>query len=161
MQPQSDLSINDDKDVKILIRYKSPVLEEVVVETLWAEAIDEFKGLYRINNIPIYGPLLASDDIVFAEYDPGEGMLTYRETIEPSGNSIVLVVLMDDTTDVEVIRNEFKSLGCESEGTGKRYFTMEIPFDLDYKPIRQVLKAYSLNGVLEYSEPCLSEKHTQ
>ena len=149
------------KPVKILIRYESTVLEEVFVETLWATVVDEPKGLYKIDNIPFYGPLLASDDIVFAEYDSDEEMLTYRETIEPSGNSIVLIVLMDETTDVEAIRNEFKALGCDSEGTGKRYFTMEIPHELDYNPIKQVLMNYEREGVLEYSEPCLSEKHSQ
>ncbi len=153
--------MDSDKHVKILIRYKSPVLEEIIVETLWALVIDETKGLYKIDNIPFYGPLLASDDIVFAEHDLDEEMLTYRETIEPSGNSIVLVVLMDETTDVETIRNEFKLLGCDSEGTGKRYFPMEIPYELDYNPVRQVLMNYEREGVLEYSEPCLSEKHSQ
>ena len=150
----------NDKQVKLLIKYYSPVLDQLTVETLWADVIDEVKGLYKIDNIPFYGPLLACEDIVFAEYDDSEGMLTYRKTVEHSGNSVILIVMMDEITDVEIIRDEFRKMGCESEGTGKRYFTMEVPFGLSYEPIRNLLLNYKRKGVLEYSEPCLSKKHS-
>jgi len=149
------------KQVKILIRYESPVLDKITVETLWATVIDNALGLYKLDNIPFYGPQLACGDIVFAEYDPAEEMLTYRHTVEYSGNSVVLVVLMDKVTDVELTRGEFKKLGCESESTGTRYFAMEIPSELDYTPIKKVLTDYFKKGILDYSEPCLSDKHSQ
>jgi hypothetical protein len=149
-----------DNQVKILLRYHSDVLDQIVIETLWATIINEEQGIYKINNIPFYGPLLASDDIVYAEFDSDEQMLTYRRTVENSGNSIILIVLMDDKTNVETIREEFRKMGCESEGTGKAYFTMEIPFSMSYRPIVDVLQEYERKGVLAYSEPCLSSKHS-
>lgn len=150
-----------EKDLqKILIRYHSPVLDEITVETMWAFTIDAQKGIYKIDNIPFYGPLLAPGDLVFAEFDETEGMLTYRKTLEPSGNSVVVVVLMDELTDVETLRNSFADLGCESEGTGKRYFAMEIPSNIDYSVIKDVLDNYATKGILEYSEPCLSSQHS-
>ncbi|MCB0425183.1 MAG: DUF4265 domain-containing protein, partial [Mangrovimonas sp.] len=60
------------QQVKILLRYYSSLLEEETVETLWANVVDEAKGHYKIDNIPFHGPLLASDDIVWAEYDDVE-----------------------------------------------------------------------------------------
>ncbi len=81
----------NNNSVKILFRYHSSVLDEWTVETMWADVVDEDKGFYKLDSIPFYGPLVASDDIIFAEYDKDEERLTYRETIENSGNSIVTV----------------------------------------------------------------------
>ena len=58
--------------VKILFRFYSNVLEQETVETMWATVVDKDKGFYRLDNIPFYGPIVASDDIVFAEYDEKE-----------------------------------------------------------------------------------------
>jgi hypothetical protein len=99
-----------DNSVKILFRYQSSVLDEWTVETMWAEVVDADKGLYKLDSIPFYGPLVASDDIIFAEYDEDEESLTYRWTIENSGNSIVTVVIMDKTYDVNNIRDIFKGM---------------------------------------------------
>jgi hypothetical protein len=66
--------------VKILFSFYSNVLEENTIETIWAETFDFHKGLYKINNIPFYASF-AMGDIVFAEFDEDEQMLTYRETV--------------------------------------------------------------------------------
>ncbi len=65
-----------DNYVKILFRYHSSVLDEWTVETMWAEIVDAEKGLYKLDNILFYGPLVATDDIVLAEYDDDEERLT-------------------------------------------------------------------------------------
>jgi len=91
-----------DNSVKILFRYYSSVLDEWVVETMWAEIIDAEKGLYKLDSIPFYGTLVASDDIIFAEYDNDEERLTYRRTVENSGNSIVTVVIMDKASEIKI-----------------------------------------------------------
>jgi hypothetical protein len=51
---------------------------------LWANTIDEKNGLYRVNSIPFYGPKVASDDVIFAEYDEDEEFLTFRRVVEHS-----------------------------------------------------------------------------
>jgi len=119
-------------DVKILFRFYSNVLEQETVETMWATIVDKDKGLYKLDNIPFYGPLVASDEIIFAEYNETEQMLTYRKTIEHSGNSMIQVVLMDKSKDINDIRNIFEDLGCVSEKVNDAYFSMEIPADKDY-----------------------------
>ena len=149
----------DDK-VKILIRFHSDIFDEIMVETLWADIVDREKGLYKLDNIPFYAPLIASDDIVYADYDDSEQMLTYRNTVEYSGNSVVQIVIMDSSkTEINKIRDIFTDLGCVSEKVNAGYFSMEIPYSLNYKPINDRLQNLESDKILEYSEPCLSDKH--
>ena len=126
---------------------------------MWADPVDTENGLYKIDSIPFYGPLIASDDIVFAEYDKDEERLTYRRTVEHSGNSIVTVVIMDRSHDINEVRYIFNDLGCLSERVNDGYFSMEISFDKDYDAIKQKLSELEDKGVIGYAEPCLSEKH--
>ncbi len=148
----------DDNFVKILSRFYSNVLDEWTVETMWAETIDKEKGFYKIDNIPFYASI-ASDDIVFAEYDEDEKMLTYRETVEYSGNSLIQVVIMDKSDVTNDIRDIFNLMNCKSEKLKEGYFVIEILADKDYKPIKQKLTELQDKGIIDYAEPVLSDKH--
>jgi len=152
-------SVKDDNYAKILFRFYSDILVEWTVETMWAEIVDVDKGLYKLDNIPFYAPLIASDDIVFAEYDDTEKMLTYRRTIEYSGNSTIHVVITDKSIEINSIRDIFKELGCISERVNDGYFSMEILADTDYKPIKQKLDDLENRAIIGYTESCLSNKH--
>ena len=145
--------------VKILFRFHSDIFEEERVETMWAIPVNTVKGLYQLDNIPFYAPLIASDDIVFAEHDENEGMLTYRKTVEYSGNSTVWVVRIDKSTNVNDIRNNFEKLGCISEKVNDEYFAMEIPATINYRLIKEKLNELEKTEFIEYSEPCLSNIH--
>lgn len=63
---------------KILFRYHSDVLDEEVVGTMWSEIIDLEKGIYKLDSIPFYGPLIATDDVFYAKYNENEEMVTYK-----------------------------------------------------------------------------------
>jgi hypothetical protein len=145
--------------VKILFRYYSDVLDEETVETMWATIVDKDKGLYKIDNIPFYGPSVASDDIILAQYDESELMLTYRETVKHSGNSIVQVIIMGDKTDINQIRNIFEVMGCHSEKVNDKYFSMEIPASIDYGLLKLKLVQLENDNIIGYAEPCLSPNH--
>lgn len=149
----------EDNYVKVLFRFHSDIFDEEMVETMWATTVDKEKGLYKLDNIPFYAPLVASDDIVFAEFDKQEQSMTYRKTIQHFGNSRIQVVLMDETKDINIIRTSFQELGCESEKVNGSYFSMEIPVQLDYNPIKQKLDELEQKEIIGYAEPCLSEKH--
>jgi hypothetical protein len=151
----------DDNYVKILFSFYSDVLEEETVETMWATIVDIDKGFYKLDNIPFYAPLIASDDIVFAEFDDQQQMLTYRKTVEYSGNSTIQVVLMDKSKDINHIRDMFRGLGCVSEKVNKAYFSMEIPAAVDYKKIKQNLDELERQEIICYAEPCLAAGHRQ
>ncbi len=148
----------DDNFVKILSRFYSNVLDEWTVETMWAEVFDKGKGLYKIASIPFYASI-ASDDIVFAEYDDTEKMLTYKDTVEYSGNSLIQVVIMDKSVVTNDIRDIFNSMDCKSEKFKEGYFVIEILADKDYKPIKQKLTELQDKGIIDYAEPVLTDKH--
>ena len=145
---------------KILVRYYSDVLEEIVVETLWAEIINSNDGLYKIDNIPFYGPGFSSGDIVFAEYDEDEERITYRKVVEHSGNSTIQIVVLDENIDVMELRKEFEGLGCESEGMGNKYFVMEVPFNTSYSIIFKKLSELSDDEKIGFAELNISQKHS-
>jgi len=144
-----------DNSEKILVRYYSDVLEETTVETLWTEIIDIQKGLYKIDNIHF-----SCGDIVFAEYDEDEEYITYRNVVEYSGNSTIQIIVLDEDIDVMQLRNEFKNLGCESEGMGNKYFVMEIPNHLNYSEIFKKLNALEVIEKISFAEPNISQKHS-
>ena len=149
----------EEKSVKILTKYFSDVLDEIVVETLWAEVIDEEKGWYKIDNIPFYGAEFSCGDVVLAEYDEEEMCLVYKKVVEYSGNSTVQVVVFEDGFDIESLREEFNELGFSSEKAGSSSFVLEIPFEKNYNIIYTKLLALQNKGLLEFAEPILSEKH--
>ncbi len=148
----------DDKFVKILCRFYSNVLDEWTIETIWAEIVDADKGLYKIDNIPFYASI-ASDDIVFAEYEEEEKKLIYKETVEYSGNSLIQVIIMDESVLTNDIRDIFSSMNCKSEKFKEGYFVIEILADKDYKPIKQKLTELQKKGIIDYAEPVISDKH--
>ena len=155
------MTAKDDNYVKILFRFHSAVLDEDVVETMWATIVDKDKGLHKLDSIPFYAPLVASNDIVFAEFDDQEQMLTYRKTVEYSGNSTVQIVLMDKSKDINQIRDIFQELGCVSEKVNEGYFSMEIPSTVNYKNIKKKLDELEMQETIGYAEPCLADGHRQ
>ncbi|WP_426485105.1 DUF4265 domain-containing protein [Flavobacterium sp. 2] len=144
---------------KILFKYYSDYLEDNVSETMWAEIIDLEKGLFKLDNIPFFGPLIATDDLFFAEFDEKENRFVYKETIENSGNSIVQVLILEKGFDKEIIREKLKAINCQSEGLNETLFAVEIVRDVDYSLVKSILNEYESEEIIEYAEPCLSDKH--
>lgn len=149
-----------DKSHKILFRFYSDVLEKWTVETLWATAVDDEKGWYRLDNIPFYAKSVACDDIVFAEHDEDEQFLTFRDVVQSSGNSTIQIVVMAPALETKAIRALFDSLGCSSEEFQERYFVIGVPAKLSYHPVKSLLDELFANDSIDYSEACLSDKHS-
>ena len=97
----------DGNFVKIVFQFYSELFEQDMVETLWAIIVDVENGVYKLDNIPFYVPLLASEDVVYAEFDENENCLIYRKTLEDSGNSTIHVVMLDENVDINTICDEF------------------------------------------------------
>jgi len=150
--------MNEDKLVKVLFAFHSDALEEWTIETMWCETVDQDKGHYRIENIPFYAPF-AYNDLVFAEYDEDEGMLTYRETVAYSGHSTIQVVLMDKTSSTNEIITMLETLGVKIEKFKDGYFVIDISPSLNYKPINDELKNLAGKEIIDYAESCLDDKH--
>jgi hypothetical protein len=151
--------MNENNHVKVLFRFYSNILDEERTETMWTTIVDKEKGYYKLDNIPFYAELIAIDDVVFAEYDEDESMLTYRKTVEFSGNSTIHVILMNDVLDINNIRKTFEDMDCESEKLNGKYFAMDIPARVDYKFIKLKLDELEKDEIIGYAETCLSERH--
>jgi hypothetical protein len=145
--------------IKILFKYYSDLLEETVSEKMWAKIIDLEKGHFKLDNIPFFGPLIATEDIFYAEFDEDEQALVYKKTLESFGNSILQVVILEKGFDKELIREELKSIHCASESLNETLFAVEVPKNVDYSIVKSLLSEYELQEIIEFAEPCLSEKH--
>ena len=146
---------------EIFFRFYSDTFEQEMTEILWVIESDKDQGLYRIDSLPFYVPMVASNDVVQAVYDPEEKHLVYQKTVSFSGNSIIHVVLSDDATDIEDIRHTFMEYGCVSQKLNDHFFAMEVPASADYNQIKQRLDELEEQELIEYAEPCLSERHRE
>lgn len=132
-----------------------------MVETLWAQEIDAEKYLYKIDSIPTYVPLIATDDIVRATYDAMEEGLLYQETITPSGNSTIQVIRQNEETPLLEIRKKFAQLGCISEEVNEDFFVLEVPLNINYAVVKELLDDLEAAEEIEYAEPSLSDVHRE
>lgn len=155
------MSDQDENYKKILFRFHSDVLDEETVETMWAKIVDKDNGLFELDSIPFYAPNIACGDIIHADFDKNEKMLTYKGTAQYSGNSTIQVVIMDKSTVTNDIRDIFNNLGCSSEKFKEGYFVIDVPSTVDYKAIKLKLDDLEKNGTIGYAEPCLSDIHKQ
>lgn len=153
------MSDQDENYRKILFRFHSDVLDEETAETMWAKIVDNDNGLFELDSIPFYAPNIACGDIIHADFDNEEEMLTYKGTVEFSGNSTIQVVIMDKTTVTNDIRDIFNNLGCSSEKFKEGYFVIDVPSNVSYKAIKQKLDNLEQSGIIDYAEPCLSDTH--
>ena len=126
---------------------------------MWAEIVDLEKGLFKLDNIPFFGALIATDDLFYAELDEKEERLVYQKTIESSGNSIVQILILEKDFDKEIIIEKLKAINCLSESLNDTFLAVEIARETDYSIVRSVLNEYETLSVFEFAEPCLSEKH--
>jgi hypothetical protein len=150
---------SEDNQVKILFKFYNDLLEQDMVETMWADIVDVSMGHYKIDSLPFYTTLIATDDIVYAEYDDTEEMLLYQETVEASGNSTLWVVITNDATDIDDVMETFYELDCISEAISDRYFAMEVKAETNYLRIRDKLNELKSQKIIDYFEPCLSVNH--
>jgi hypothetical protein len=149
----------EDKLVKIFFRFYSDLLEEETTETLSAEVFHAEHGYYKLETIPAYASKIAMGDIVWAEYNDAEGMLTYRKTIQSSGNSTIHVITMHATHETDKIRKIFDDMGCMSTKITRQYFALDIPPGINYTVVKGKLDELERAEIISYAESCLSDRH--
>jgi hypothetical protein len=67
--------------------------------------------------------------------------------------------MLEKGFDKEIIREELKLINCASEGLNETLFAVEVTKDTDYSIVKNLLSQYELQEIIEFAEPCLSEKH--
>jgi len=149
----------DSTPVKIRFRFYSDMMEQEAEEILIAEMIDVGLGQYKISSIPFYVEGIATEDIVYAEYEEAGKMLLFKEKLQPSGNSNVWVAITDDEILIDEVREIFTSLGCNSMAMGERYLALEVKAQNNYFKVKDRLNQLRANGIVDYAESCISAQH--
>jgi hypothetical protein len=149
----------EDNSVKILFRFYSDILDQETSEILCGEVVNKEFGYYKIDKIPFYAPKLAIGDTVWAEHNQREGMLTYRKTVQQSGNSTIQVIIIDDGNEFNNICGMFENMGCKTAKLNPKYFAVEVPVALDYLLVKLRLDKLAKDKMIGYAESCLSGKH--
>jgi hypothetical protein len=103
------------------------------IEGVWASRNPD--GTYEIANIPFYSYDVAVGDVVRAEEIDGE--LFFVERVKDSGNSVIRMLIYD-RDELEKIRADLWSLGCDSEGDGV-VLAVNVPAGVSYAPIAKFL----------------------
>lgn len=146
---------------KILTRYFSNVTDENVVETVWADMIDEEKWLYKIDNIPFLWAEFSIWDIVFAEYDETEEFITFRKIIEHSWNSTMQVIVLKIDFDENYIIEKLEEFWCLVEKYHENYFVFSVPKEKNYKKIFDFMSDLQEKEIIGFQEHILSKKHSE
>jgi hypothetical protein len=137
---------------KILFVYEED--KEYKIESLWAKNID---GNYKIDNVPFFINNIANGDIVSIEKDGDE--LYFEDLIKTSGNSTIQLVILGDLSKKEV-GLQFEKLNCNWEGSHlPKYLSIDIPRNVEYKEVENLLKDGSFKNIWDYKEACLSDNH--
>jgi hypothetical protein len=129
---------------------------EIAEETVWVQQVGEN---FKIDNIPFYAPNLSRNDLISVEDD--EGTLYFDKLIEASGHSTVQVIFFKAGESERVLKS-IEQLSCQWEGMkGQPYFAVDIPPNVNYKKVRQLLDIEFDNKNLDFKEACLSENHSR
>jgi len=64
---------------------------------------------------------------------------------------------MDRTKDINLIRYHFKEPRCISEKIYKEYFSIEVPYSLEDRKVKQKLDKLVTEETIGYVESCLAE----
>jgi hypothetical protein len=145
----------DDSHVKVVVALEKDEDDypPADYENLWAVPVGE--GLFRIDNIPFFAHSIALGDIVAAS--PEQGLLRFKEVVQPSGHSTVRLILYD-AAEVPKVREHFKQLGCESERSHiPGLIAFDVPPSVSWAVIQRELEAGYVQERWDYEEACLGQ----
>lgn len=124
------------------------------VESVWAQPTANV-GEYAIDNIPFFARDATLADTVRASERDGE--LWFEELIQPSGNSLIRVMLID-LTCFERVHGRLVSLGCSTEYS-QTYdmLAVSIPPEVPLTHVQAYLTEEATAEAIAYEEPLLRQ----
>lgn len=144
-----------EQHVKILFRLEQDEdgYPPASAETLWAIKVGE--GLFKIDNIPFFVTEIAVGDVVSAERE--DGMLRYKEVVQPSGHSTYRVIVYNHD-EVSAVHGTFKQMGCSTEQSHLRgLIAIDVPPSIARDELKRVLEAGREQDRWDYEEACLAQ----
>ena len=130
--------------------------DEMETESLWCIPDG---GYYIIDNIPIIAKRISLGDTIRAEYDIEDRAYYFDDFLAVSGNTTVRIFL-EEVGLIESIRKELDHFGCESEVlTQRKIVAVNIPKEINYKPIKDYLDRGEQEHRWQYEESCLAHEY--
>lgn len=116
----------------------------------WNRCGERVEKGYRVDNIPVYAPLLAYGDIVTAAIE--KGRLESTGIVGRSGHATVRIIAYE-AEYVPGIEEELTTLGCAFEhGPIPTFLAVDIPPMKDYRKIIGFLESGFRHGRFDYEE---------
>lgn len=143
---------------KVLFRVIGEDGDDVNVETLWA--FDLGQDRYRLDNTPFYAYSVSAGDVVLAPMNSDEQRPTFVSVLQKSGNRTVRVVFdlaAESGNETDKHLKALVAMGCDYEGTNRRYIAINIPPGVHLDAVRDYLVANELNW--EHADPSYEELH--
>lgn len=123
-------------------------------EIVWTHKLPN--GNYRVDNIPFYIRGISSEDEIAA--DKKDGVVFFRELINPSGNS-TFRLLLSDPAKSDQIRGDLGRLGCLVEfHKNVALLAVEIPGGVPIEPFLEYVMYAQERDELDIEEGAL--RHT-
>ncbi|MCI0358766.1 MAG: DUF4265 domain-containing protein [Planctomycetaceae bacterium] len=121
------------------------------VEGVWADEAGE--GKFVLDNIPFFARQATLGDVVSVNRIGDE--LFYDSTEQPSGNSLVRVVMFGGR-DPQELRSRLRAIGCSSELSHlPSLFAVNVPPSVDIGQVRALLDEGSALDQWDYEEAIL------
>ena len=118
-------------------------------ESVWCEKVG---NNYQLKNIPFFIPVIALDDIFYAELDPVNEHVFEFEVIEKSGRSVVWF-LNNDELDISKFKEQLAQLSCDTEEFPRFSLgSIDVPADVDFDKLEGLLDCYESKG-LDFAYP--------
>lgn len=127
---------------------------DVDVETLWA--IDVGSDRYRLDNCPFYAYGVSLDDVVHAPFREEDGLATFSQVVEKSGNRTVRVILPGAEQDDHLLEAP-TALGCSYEGMYNTLISVTVPKGTDLGAAIRMLAESSVDW--EHADPTWEDLH--
>jgi hypothetical protein len=125
----------------------------LTVESVWATV--ESEGRYKLDNIPFFARKATLDDVVAVSEDDGD--LWFSAVVGTSGNSLLRVVLFDETR-IEELRQHLGNLGCSTEWDKTHdLVSVNVPMSARLGSVQEYLRNEAAKGWLDYEEPLLRQ----
>jgi hypothetical protein len=159
--PNKPPTVSSDPDSKVLFRVPcNDGTDEAHVETLWAWSLENDN--YKLDNLPYFAYSVSCGDIVYAPFDPDEGFPTYQKVVERSGNKTIRLFFEEAYEDGNSTFNSIQdivAMGCEFEGSSRKYFCINIPPKADFNTVADYLIKNEVQ--FEFADPTYEELYPE
>jgi hypothetical protein len=123
-------------------------------ETLWVHQITPER--FQIDNIPFFVKSISYKDVISVQLE--EGYLYFEEIVSPSNHSTIRVIVFNEM-NVDSLRQSLIRLGCSSELNKTKLISVDIPPEVNYSKVIELLEKGEEDEIWEYEEAAI--RHNQ